>query len=133
MKSFKFQSRHRSKKFQHGFQPIYYFSRLIGLWPFTMIYISNGLIKETRINLFDSVWFLISISFYLTALFYACRKFDSDSSKIFDIWSLVYCIGQILALLFGAVGIALDMFNRNKLINILNKFIIFDNEVSVFL
>lgn len=44
---------------------------------------------------------------------------------------LVNSITNTVLLLFGAVSIVLDLFNRNSLVNILDKFIIFDSEVGL--
>lgn len=69
MNSLKNTSEARSKKYQNSFQPIYYITRVVGRWPFTIVYNSNGSIKEACVGLFDRIWFLISICVYLTAFF----------------------------------------------------------------
>lgn len=121
----------RLKNVRHGFQPIYCFSRCIGLWPFTIAYDSNGAIKDARIDLFDCLWFLISICLHLTALYssygFMTRTRASEEQHFFS--SLIFYINQIPSLLFGAICIVLDMLNRNKLTSILKKFIIFDKQV----
>lgn len=128
-------SKSTSKSVQYGFRPIYFYSRCAGLWPFTITYHSNGSIKNAQIRIFDCLWFLISICLYLTALIssYDYMK-DSEASKEKNFFTnLMFYINQIPPLLFGPVCIVLDMLNRNRLINILNKFTIFDKEVSEFL
>lgn len=80
-------SKSEPKEFQHGFQPIYYFSRAIGLWPFSITYSSNGTIKA-RVHLLDSLWFIVSICLYLTALYCACdniKKHKSSKRKLLPI------------------------------------------------
>lgn len=121
----------RPKNVQHGLQPIYYYSRCVGLWPFTITYNSDGSIKDACVDLFDCLWFLISICLHLTALYSSCdfvvhnRPFSEQN--LFS--HLIFFIHQIPPLLFGAVCIVLDMFNRNRLANIIKKFTIFDKEV----
>lgn len=118
-----------SKDLQHGFHPIYYFSRCVGLWPFTITYNSNGTIKAARIRLFDMLWFLFSIGFYLTALYCNCAylKTNMQSDNTFH---LINFTTQMAFILFGIVGVVLDMFNRKRLVNILDSFAIFDRKVS---
>lgn len=118
-------SKTKSKGLKHVFQPIYCFSRSAGLWPFTVTYDSNGSIEETRVHLFDIIWFLMSVCFYLTGLFFAFDKVKKVKTSI-----MLFSI-HIPSLLFGPVCIVLDMFNRKRLVNILDDFIAFDREVSV--
>lgn len=122
------------KKAQHNFRVIYYFSRCIGLWPFTIVYNPNGSIKEARVQLWDRFWFLISISFYFAALSYYIERVitDRDHTRSANISNLIYYASQITFLLFGTVGILMDFFNRKNLATILDKFTTFDNEVSSF-
>lgn len=135
MKSLENTSKVLPKQFEHSFKPVYYFSRCIGLWPFTIAYNSNGSIKEARVHLLDSLWFLISICLYLTALFFyyedLMQSFNLKKSYYFS--DLLFLISQIPPLLFGSVAIVLNMFNRNRLINVLKDFITFDTEVMLFL
>ena len=120
-------------KFQLEFQSVYFFSRCIGLWPFTIIYHSDGSIKGARIHLFDKLWFLISICLYLTALYYAFLNMKNQTAKNGHISSFIFYLTQIPVLLFSCVSIILDMINRNKLVNTLKKFNIFDSEVCFIL
>ena len=124
----------RPKENQHGFQPIYYFSRFVGLWPFTITYKLDRSIKTARIYLFDSFWFFISICLYLTALFYTYKDFQytENTEENYLIASLMTLTSDVLPLLLGCVGIVLDMFNRNRLVNIIKMFVIFDKEVRSF-
>lgn len=120
------------RKAQHSFQPVYLSSRCIGLWPFTIVYNSNGSIKEARVRLYDCVWFLISLSFYGAALFYYIDRIINDKiyTKSAYISNLIYYISQVTFLLFGTAGIFMDFYNRKHLATILNQFITFDKEVS---
>lgn len=132
MKSSKNTSKVRSTNIQHGFQPIYYYSRCIGRWPFTIAYNSNGSIKEVRVHLFDIFWFFISNCLYLAVLFFVYEemiwRFHALSSNSYFNYVIFY-VSQIPTLLFGTIFIVLDMLNRKILVDILDKFIIFDKEV----
>lgn len=118
---------------QHSFKSVYYFSRCVGLWPFTITYNSNGSIKNARVYLLDGLWLLISVCLYLAALFYTIDdiKNAQPPNRNIRFSDLIFYLSQIPPLLFGPIGIALDLLNRNNLIGILEKFIIFDNQVSI--
>lgn len=115
-------------KAQNDFQPIYYFLRCSGLWPFSIAYNSDGSIQAARVYLFDSLWFFVSICLYLVAAFYYFDRMMTDGSSVF-VSNQMYFIIQMIFLSLTVVGIILDMYNRKKLINILDKFITFDSEV----
>lgn len=124
----------RPKDVQHDFQLIYYFSRCAGLWPFSIAYNSNGSIKTARVHLFDSLWFFVSICLYLMAAFYYFFDrmiTDTDHTNTAFISNQMYFIVQMTFFSLTVAGIALDMCNRKKLINILDKFSIFDSEVCL--
>lgn len=123
------------KSFEYGFRPIYYFSRVAGLWPFQIVRNSNGSIEKARVRLIDMLWFFTSIFVYLTALFYVYKNMEQlqVSNASYISLSILFMF-QTMCLLFGACGIVLDMYNRKKLINILDKFNAFDCKVEcVFL
>lgn len=123
-------SKAQQKNVLHAFQPIYYFSRCAGLWPFTIEYNSSGSIERARVHLFDILWFLTSICLYLTALYYAYEDLRNQvESGGHFFYTVVFNVNNMPPILFGAVSIALDMLNRNRLIKILKKFLIFDKEV----
>lgn len=120
------------QKPQHGFHMIYYYSRCVGLWPFSIAYNSNHLIQEAHIDLFDWLWLLISMFVYSATLFCSYKNaltaFSSNEDYFF--WHLIHAVSEVPSILFAAVGIVMDLFNRNILVNILRKFIIFDKRVG---
>lgn len=128
-------SKTQPKIFEHSFKPVYYFSRCIGLWPFTITYNINGSIKEARVHLLNSLWFLISICLYLSALFfcYVDLMYSLDSGRSYYFSDFLFLISQIPPLLFGSFAVVLNMVNRNRIVNILKNFMIFDTEVRLFL
>lgn len=114
--------------FEYAIRPIYYSSRIIGLWPFSMSHDLNGVIQTTRISLFDGVWFLISlVQFFTATIFtYESIKYMPNLNLMIIIFNHIF---HIMGLATGPVIIILDLFNRNKVANILASFTIFDNEV----
>lgn len=51
----------------HSFTFIYYFSRVFGFMPFTIVYDSDGKIQAARIRTIDILWFMITIGLYLSS------------------------------------------------------------------
>lgn len=47
--------------FAYTIRPICYISRIVGLFPFTIIHDLNGDVQEARVTLLDFLWFKISI------------------------------------------------------------------------
>lgn len=117
--------------FTYSFLPIYYFSRILGLIPYSFICDSEGELQAPRINLIDGIWFLLSICIYLLAAFtnYQTialpKEMKIASALYFGHYALL-----ILGLVISAISIAMDMWNRNKLVAILKAFNEFDKEVS---
>lgn len=120
---------------RHDFQPIYYLLRAVGLWPFTITSNShNKLLKEVHVHLFDCLWFFLSICVYLAATYNTYKDLEYVDPKEFYYFSyFIYNASETPTLVFGAIAIILNMLMRNRLVNILNSYIIFDREVSLFL
>lgn len=123
-------SNSRVKNPQYGFQMVYYYSRCLGLWPFTITYNSKQSIQGAHVNLFDWFWFSISICLYLASAFCVYKNATSFLNAEFFYSNLILNISEVPSFLFGAIGIVLDMLNRNSLVNILKNFVIFDRRVG---
>lgn len=122
------------KKVEHNFCAVYYFSRVFGLWPFTIVHNSNGSIQKARVRPIDGLWFVISICLYSVALYSICLSMkEIEMQKGNSFVFILYHAYQIVFLFFGSCIIALDLFNRKRLVNILKKFSKFDTEVRSFL
>ena len=120
----------KHSNFEHGFRPAYYFSRFAGLWPFSIIHHSNRPILRARIGFFDGLWFILSICLKLTLAFYAYEILKTGREKHTNrIIFIVDNMCDISCCLFGVIATVLDMINRNKLVDILQKFNAFDDEV----
>lgn len=114
--------------FEYGIRPIYYYSRIVGLWPFSITHNLNGVIQTTRISLADGVWFFISLIMFSTATIskFEHIKYMSNLNLMIIIFNHIF---HIIGLATGPLIITLDMYNRNKMADILASFTIFDNNV----
>lgn len=124
-----------SKKYNfiYGLLPVYFFSRAIGLLPFSIVCNSNGKVQCARVRAFDFIWFIFSIGIYIfmAAFIYQSMEIPKDPNE-----SVILIIGDNLLLISGFVSgvifILIDMFNRNRLVGILKNLTVFDDEVRIF-
>lgn len=116
--------------FTYSFLPVYYFSRALGLLPYSFVCDSGGELQAPQVGLFDGIWFLLSMCIYVLAAFtnYQMIKLPKEmvisSALYFGHYALL-----IQGLLICAISIAMDMFNRNKFVSVIKTFIEFDKEV----
>lgn len=113
--------------------PIYYSSRTIGLWPFSLISSSNGTMQRTQIRACDALWLLISMCLFIGAIHNSVHLmlFFLPDQKYGAITTIGYHSFEIMALTFGMLAIAYDLINRKQLIEILQKISKFDSRVSL--
>lgn len=119
--------------FAYSFRPIYYCSRIFGLKPFSIIFDSNGQVQEPRVRICDGLWFVISICSYLSLTYVLYQeRMHPGVSSLPSILKIGGNIHMILSHVFSAFIVAMDMFNRSKLVDILKMFNTFDDEVSQY-
>lgn len=117
--------------FAYSFRPIYYFSRVFGLMPFSVKYDSNGQPQMPRVGILDSLWFVTTICVYLSMAYISYQQMtlpqDPNAPKV-----LVFSeyLLQILGLVYGALIIGMDLCNRFKLVDVLKQLTTFDKEAS---
>lgn len=116
--------------FLFSIRPIYYFSRIFGLMPFTIVRSSSAEIQTIRVTKLDSLWFITSVSLYsLMAIVCFQTIHEGNPSK-----SEVLLIGDRLlltiSLMTSVMKIVFDMLNRFRLVDIWKKLAYFDKEVS---
>lgn len=123
--------RTRDLSFADTFRPIYYYSRVFGLMPFSIVCDSNGEPQEPRIGVLNFLWFITSMCLYLSMAYYSFIDMNvtRDDSLPYA-FILAGFIMQIFRLVFGALIILIDMCKRYKLVDILKKLNIFSKEVS---
>lgn len=119
--------------FAYSFRPIYFYSRILGLMPFSISYNENGRVQKAKIGVFDGVWFVISICTYLSLAFTCFHRMKVQLEA--NVPFILFFGEQIhlaLGLAFGALAITIHMYNRSKMIDILRIFSVFDEEASFF-
>lgn len=125
----------RSKKlnFTYTFSPIYYFSRILGLMPFSFIYDARGELQAPQIRPIDGVWYVFSLCIYVLVAIIniqiAIQKQTELKAISFALYFGHYML-LIKGLLISAISIVMDFYNRYTLVKILQAFIAFDKEVS---
>lgn len=119
--------------FTFCFRPIYYFARICGQMPFTIIYhCKNGTIVGTKFSKFDFIWCAISLCVQFSFIRLAIDLLTSprDPNQLSS--TLYFCNLSIylITILFGISMMALDTRNRLKIVGILKEFVHFDEEVT---
>lgn len=117
--------------FWFSIRPMYYFSRIFGLMPFSIVRNSNDEIQTARVNKFDFLWFITSVSLYSCMAVVCFRTTHYEEGRNL---SHVLLIGDRLlltiCLVSSVIKIIFDMSNRFRLIDIWKKLAYFDKEVS---
>lgn len=118
--------------FAYSFRPVYYVSRAFGLMPFSIIYNSNREPNNSKVTVYDCLWLMVSVCIYLMLGFFRYRNLvlPEGASTTSHILILGDSVVLILSLTFAGQFVIMDFFNRFKLVDVLKKIIVFDNEVS---
>lgn len=122
--------------FTHVFRPIYYFTRLCGHMPFSIVRNSNDKFRQPRVNKCDAVWFAISICIYTGLAICICWYLHRALTLYSTVKPILYLLAssinilRLINYLCGILMLIMDMCNRYKLVNIFNKFTMFDRKVS---
>lgn len=114
----------------YSFRPIIHLSRIFGLMPFSITYNFDDKTHEIRVEIFDCIWFVISICLYISLAIFQYDNIilpkNTNSSYLMILGDYVILI---MGLIVGAMTIGADMYNRYKILNILEMFNTFDKEV----
>lgn len=115
--------------FANSFRPIYYFSRLFGLLPWSINYDSKRQVQGPRLRVFDVLWFLMFICGYLLMAYNSYHRMTVNQNSV-----TVLIFGGhmhvILKFIFGISAMGMDLCNRHKIVYILKMFNDFDKNVS---
>lgn len=120
--------------FTRVFRPIYCFARICGFMPFSIRRTDslNGQFVA-RVSPCDALWFAISMCFYLTMIvnifcgkILLLHEINTQLSAI----ALGNYLLRLMILSYSIFALIIDVFNRYKLVSILNDFTVFDQEVS---
>lgn len=120
------------KKFnvEHVLRPVYYYSRFSAQWPFSIIYDSNAKVQRARVGFFEMLWPILMICFTIGLAFTAYDQLKSGLEEhVIPIRTVVGEIFGMCTPLFVAIEIVLNLMNRKKLVDVLETFKTFDNEV----
>lgn len=113
------------------FRPIYYFARFCGQLPFTIVRSPTDEFHRSQVTRLDAIWFVLSISLYAAVSFRTAQilTFEINANETEHVLFVGNAALHIITMSFGILKVALDLFNRHKLVDILNKFTKFDHEV----
>lgn len=118
--------------FAHSFRPIYYFSRVYGLMPFTISYNARGSINGLEVKLSDLLWFIATFTLNVTLALMISK--DSLYLQDLNVMSNILSGGEyfleIYCMIFNLLLIGMDMWMRTKLMEILQGITTFDEKVS---
>lgn len=120
--------------FTHVFRPIYYFARFCGQMPFSIVQSSNDEFRQPRVSKRDILWFIISICIYSALVMFNCW-YILRAYSFFKYNKILYLLAWSISLLrfinflCAILILIMDMCNRHKLVDILNKFTAFDRKV----
>lgn len=120
------------KKFnlKHAIQPVYYFSRFTGQWPFSIVHDSNGKIQRARVGFFEILWSTLVICLNLTVSLDSYERFKAEQEKQpIRIRFIVEDMLDMSSVLFITIGIVLGAINGSRLVNILKKLNAYDSKV----
>lgn len=117
--------------FHFAFRPTYYFSRCIGLWPFSVAHDSNKKIWKASVGFLDVLRSILMICLSSTLVFCAYEEIRTrQKDHTNTIRFVVFMTFQLSSFSFITIGVVLDLINRNRLADILGKFNTFDHKVS---
>lgn len=123
----------KATKFVDIFRPVYYFLRFCGQMPFSIVSnLNSENLVQPRVNKRDALWFFIAMCLYTAIAWRTFGKLTAklDESKIVCVLFTGNSLLHVTTMMFGIVKLIMDMCNREKLVNILNKFTQFDREAS---
>lgn len=121
------------RNFSFSFRPIYYFSRIFGLIPFSIIHDINGDVLKSKVRKIDGVLFAAFIILHLIFSTYFCMSpLIVESPTIPNAWIFLEKLIRALIHFHNIMIGIINMYNRDRIINILKMFDTFDKEVTIF-
>lgn len=111
------------------FQPVYTISRVFGLSTFNIIFDAKGNIDRSSVNV-TSV-FLLASAIAINASLAYITQYSSRSAMSFES-PIIYLADRtfrVISYMILFSSIALDMVNRNRVLKVVQDFILFDKVV----
>lgn len=114
------------------FRPIYYFARICGQMPFTITYHANAAIYTAKFHARDFIWSTVSLCIQISLIRLAVDLMTSPQHPKIISSTLYFCNLTVwfITLLFAISMMVLDAHNRSKIVDLLQKFTDFDQEVK---
>lgn len=122
----------RNYSYSYSIRPIYYIFRVFYLIPFTIVQDTNGNVVSSKVRLIDGVLFATFIMLHLNFLHYHYMKPIVQSSDIPHVLTYGDKILPILVHTHNIIIIIMNMYNRERIINIIKMFDTIDKEVNNF-
>lgn len=120
----------KAANFYDHIKPVIIASRIFGFFPFIVRFGPNGNIEAAKIRLVDVIWFIVFLFINLTSSYFvltASPNYASTAeSTVLHLSDWFFDIYGVIVLL---ILVSLDMFNRNRLVNVLNDILMFDQKV----
>lgn len=121
----------KADDFIYSYRPMYYFARFFGLLPFSFVYDSNGELQAPRVTIFDGVWFVLSVVFYLMLAISSFEGFEIIPNDPAPLVNLINALLLTVGLCNGATMIVVNMCVRFRFTAILKTITAFDKEASL--
>lgn len=117
--------------FSFSFWPIYYFARVCGQMPFSILIYPNGAIAGPKMYKRDLIWFAIAMCIHCAFICMSVHiiQFTHVPNEIISVLHFGNLTAWFIMLLFGISMIVLDAYKRNEIVDILKKITVFDREV----
>lgn len=119
-----------SLNFYHLVQPNHYASRIFGFVPFSFKFNTKHEVSGCKVKIRDFIWFLVSLFIYISLAFLGLYTLSVPNIE----HSYILFVGNHVVVIFGLIcgvfDIIFDMFNRNRLTDIILKINSFDKKVN---
>lgn len=120
----------KSVAFRDCITPAYTVSRVFGLFPFTIVYDSNGHVQKAVVYIRDVIWFIGSISLNFVSIYTVVSRLKF----LFSMKSPLLVNANNLLMLFvctlSTISIIFDLINRDRLVKMCRDLSAIDEKVS---
>lgn len=126
--------------FMDCLKPMNYFLRTLGLMPFSIYRVPNGNILKSKVRKWDVMWSLFTLCIYSSCVFISLeygnlqQESHAHNKSFIHIYRgvIAHNLHTTLGVIFCILFVTMDMCNRNEIVDLFNKFVIFDKEVTNF-
>lgn len=104
---------------------IYRTSRVFGLLPFSLVF-KNHEIVGTRVSALDCIWFIVSLTIYANLIYFASFELPWQMPLLLHYEHYIQLTSGLIRIM---LSIILDMYNRQRIAQIIVDLIDFDKMV----